>query len=99
MIIVFFFFKASTHQVSGQDLQGNTCSAKAFTPTCGNGIVEPGEDCDPQIGSMTTCCDATDCSWKTSDACQLESTRIDAAYSSTDGKFFYFQVIKVFFSQ
>ena len=28
---------------------------------CGNGIVEPGEDCDPGVGVNSTCCDTTTC--------------------------------------
>jgi hypothetical protein len=28
---------------------------------CGNGIVESGEECDPGIGSNSTCCDVSTC--------------------------------------
>lgn len=56
---------------------GNICSyigSKSFTclvdpnsqhvislQQCGNGIVEPGEDCDPGLNATSACCDVTTC--------------------------------------
>lgn len=36
-----------------------------LTPTCGNGIMEPGEDCDDNSG----CCDPVTCKLKASSMC------------------------------
>lgn len=36
---------------------------------CGNGIVEPGEDCDPGVGRNSTCCDPATCKFTQSAVC------------------------------
>ncbi|PLW37486.1 hypothetical protein PCANC_17304 [Puccinia coronata f. sp. avenae] len=36
---------------------------------CGNGIVEPGEDCDPGQNSNSTCCDAKTCKLRAGAVC------------------------------
>lgn len=41
---------------------------------CGNGIVEKGEDCDPGIGSNSTCCDVATCKFKGSAQCDPDSS-------------------------
>ena len=41
---------------------------------CGNGIVEAGEDCDPGIGSNSTCCDVSTCKFKNGAVCDPDSS-------------------------
>ncbi|PFH50730.1 hypothetical protein AMATHDRAFT_75419 [Amanita thiersii Skay4041] len=41
---------------------------------CGNGIVEPGEDCDPGLGMQSNCCDATTCKFKSGARCDPASS-------------------------
>jgi hypothetical protein len=41
---------------------------------CGNGIVENGEDCDPGMGSNSTCCDSTTCKFKNNAVCDPDSS-------------------------
>ena len=36
---------------------------------CGNGIVESGEDCDPGIGTNSTCCDTATCKFTSGSVC------------------------------
>ena len=36
---------------------------------CGNGIVEAGEECDPGLGSNSTCCDPRTCKFTTGAVC------------------------------
>lgn len=36
---------------------------------CGNGILEPGEDCDPGSNTTSTCCDAKTCKFRTGAVC------------------------------
>ncbi|ORX35582.1 Metallo-peptidase family M12-domain-containing protein [Kockovaella imperatae] len=36
---------------------------------CGNGIVDPGEDCDPGSGSNSSCCDASTCKFVSGAVC------------------------------
>ncbi|TBU37369.1 Metallo-peptidase family M12B Reprolysin-like-domain-containing protein [Dichomitus squalens] len=42
---------------------------------CGNGIVESGEDCDPGLGSNSTCCDASTCKFKKGAVCDPDSSQ------------------------
>lgn len=41
---------------------------------CGNGIVEKGEDCDPGVGSNSTCCDVATCKFKGTAQCDPENS-------------------------
>uniref|UniRef100_A0A8H8CR13 Disintegrin and metalloproteinase domain-containing protein B n=1 Tax=Psilocybe cubensis TaxID=181762 RepID=A0A8H8CR13_PSICU len=41
---------------------------------CGNGIVETGEDCDPGVGSNSTCCDVKTCKFKNNALCDPDSS-------------------------
>ncbi|KAG8935926.1 hypothetical protein FRC02_005681 [Tulasnella sp. 418] len=41
---------------------------------CGNGIVEPGEDCDPGVGTNSTCCDAATCKFTANAKCDPRSS-------------------------
>ncbi|THH12830.1 hypothetical protein EW146_g7321 [Bondarzewia mesenterica] len=41
---------------------------------CGNGIVEDGEDCDPGVGSNSTCCDASTCKFTAGSVCDPDSS-------------------------
>ncbi|KII86485.1 hypothetical protein PLICRDRAFT_44079 [Plicaturopsis crispa FD-325 SS-3] len=41
---------------------------------CGNGIVEPGEDCDPGRGSNSTCCNAATCKFTSGSVCDPDSS-------------------------
>ncbi|KAI0358793.1 hypothetical protein OH77DRAFT_1447894 [Trametes cingulata] len=41
---------------------------------CGNGIVESGEDCDPGIGSNSTCCDLKTCKFTNGAVCDPDSS-------------------------
>ncbi|KAH9949455.1 Metallo-peptidase family M12-domain-containing protein [Amylocystis lapponica] len=41
---------------------------------CGNGIVEEGEQCDPGIGSNSTCCDVSTCQLHVGAACDPDSS-------------------------
>lgn len=41
---------------------------------CGNGIVEPGEDCDPGIGSTSNCCDVATCKFINKALCDPQSS-------------------------
>ena len=41
---------------------------------CGNGIVEDGEDCDPGLGSNSTCCDASTCKFTSGAVCDPDSS-------------------------
>ena len=36
---------------------------------CGNGILEPGEECDPGEGSTSTCCDTSTCKLRSGAVC------------------------------
>lgn len=36
---------------------------------CGNGIVEEGEDCDPGVGSNSTCCNSSTCKFTPGSVC------------------------------
>jgi hypothetical protein len=40
---------------------------------CGNGIVDDGEDCDPGVGSNSTCCDVSTCKFRNGAVCDPES--------------------------
>ncbi|OBZ79276.1 Disintegrin and metalloproteinase domain-containing protein B [Grifola frondosa] len=41
---------------------------------CGNGIVEAGEDCDPGLGSNSTCCDVSTCKFLGNAVCDPDSS-------------------------
>ena len=41
---------------------------------CGNGIVESGEDCDPGIGTNSTCCDVSTCRFTSGAVCDPSSS-------------------------
>jgi hypothetical protein len=41
---------------------------------CGNGIVEPGEQCDPGIGVNSTCCDTSTCQFIGNAVCDPSSS-------------------------
>jgi len=41
---------------------------------CGNGIVEPGEDCDSGTGVDSNCCDAQTCKFKNGAKCDPRSS-------------------------
>ncbi|PPQ90437.1 hypothetical protein CVT25_014955 [Psilocybe cyanescens] len=41
---------------------------------CGNGIVESGEDCDPGVGTNSTCCDVQTCKFKNNAVCDPDSS-------------------------
>jgi hypothetical protein len=41
---------------------------------CGNGIVEPGEECDPGQGTTSSCCDVDTCKFKNNAICDPDST-------------------------
>jgi len=41
---------------------------------CGNGIVEPGEDCDPGSGVTSNCCDSKTCKFKSGAVCDPASS-------------------------
>jgi hypothetical protein len=41
---------------------------------CGNGIVEPGEDCDPGKGVTSPCCDSATCKFVQGAVCDPESS-------------------------
>ncbi|KAH9938983.1 Metallo-peptidase family M12B Reprolysin-like-domain-containing protein [Epithele typhae] len=41
---------------------------------CGNGIVEDGEDCDPGLGSNSTCCDVSTCKFTSGAVCDPDSS-------------------------
>ncbi|EUC65568.1 reprolysin family zinc metalloprotease [Rhizoctonia solani AG-3 Rhs1AP] len=62
----------------------STCLQEADTATqtislqmCGNGIVEAGEgnsDCDPGVGTNSTCCDSTTCKFRANAVCDPSSS-------------------------
>ena len=41
---------------------------------CGNGIVEPGEDCDPGFGRNSICCDSATCKFTHNAVCDPEDS-------------------------
>ena len=41
---------------------------------CGNGIVEQNEECDPGLGSNSTCCDQTICKFRSGAVCDPGSS-------------------------
>ncbi|KAF7785095.1 hypothetical protein Agabi119p4_1260 [Agaricus bisporus var. burnettii] len=41
---------------------------------CGNGIVEPGEDCDPGQGTESDCCDSQTCKFRPGAVCDPQSS-------------------------
>ncbi|KAG8768597.1 hypothetical protein FRC12_005463 [Ceratobasidium sp. 428] len=41
---------------------------------CGNGIVEAGEDCDPGVGTNSTCCDSATCKFTRNAVCDPASS-------------------------
>lgn len=41
---------------------------------CGNGIVEPGEDCDPGVGKTSACCNPTTCTFLPNAVCDPASS-------------------------
>jgi hypothetical protein len=41
---------------------------------CGNGIVEPGEECDPGKGTTSSCCDVNTCKFKNNAICDPDSS-------------------------
>ena len=41
---------------------------------CGNGIVEAGEECDPGLGSNSTCCDVSTCKFIGDAVCDPDSS-------------------------
>ena len=52
----------------GQYFPGATCGIEGFcqTSTCGNGIVETGEDCDEGGSGLDACCNGTTCLYEPS---------------------------------
>ncbi|CAE6436384.1 unnamed protein product [Rhizoctonia solani] len=59
----------------------SSCLQEADTATqtislqmCGNGIVEAGEDCDPGVGTNSTCCDSTTCKFRSNAVCDPASS-------------------------
>ncbi|KAB5593007.1 Reprolysin family zinc metalloprotease [Ceratobasidium theobromae] len=75
---------ASTHLFPGSVLAGSvnsTCLQEADTAKqtislqmCGNGIVEAGEDCDPGVGTNSTCCDSATCKFRQGAVCDPASS-------------------------
>jgi len=41
---------------------------------CGNGIIEAGEDCDPGLGTTSTCCDSATCKFINNAVCDPQSS-------------------------
>ena len=41
---------------------------------CGNGIIEAGEDCDPGIGTTSSCCDSATCKFINNAVCDPQSS-------------------------
>lgn len=59
-----------------------SCLQDAFSPSkplitlqmCGNGIVEPGEQCDPGQGEQSSCCDTKTCQFLSGAVCDPASS-------------------------
>ena len=82
--------RADAHHLQGSLMraksQGVTNTTCLIDPTvstrktislqqCGNGIVEPGEDCDPGKGSNSTCCDVSTCKFASGAICDPSNTQ------------------------
>jgi len=60
------------------------CDAVAMNPTCGNGIIEEGEECEVEYNGE--CC--VECAWSTEADCSGVDAHIDAAFM-TDTNILY----------
>jgi len=80
-----------THLIQSSD----DCVAD-MTTQCGNGIIEPGEQCEvtrlPQ-GTPSSCC--VNCQFSTSNACKAQTTNVDAAFM-WDNSLYIFQGSEVY---
>jgi len=68
-------FDFQTHVITQSDCQADT------TSTCGNGVIEPGETCEPSRlpeGTPASCC--VGCQFSTATQCKARTTSIDAAF-------------------
>ncbi|KAF8680144.1 Sanke disintergrin [Rhizoctonia solani] len=54
--------------------EADTAAQTISLQMCGNGIVEAGEDCDPGVGTNSTCCDSTTCKFRPSAVCDPSSS-------------------------
>lgn len=81
LIVIFPCPPGSLMGVVGSSKTNTTClsdpdssRATLTLQMCGNGIVEPGEDCDPGIGVNSTCCDTTTCKFINDAVCDPQSS-------------------------
>jgi len=80
-----------THEYSSTGCTADT------TSTCGNGNLEPGEQCEPTLlptGSPASCCTAT-CQYSTAAQCATLNNKVDAAFI-WDNALYLFQGDQVF---
>ncbi|KAF8599275.1 hypothetical protein BDV93DRAFT_526223 [Ceratobasidium sp. AG-I] len=54
--------------------EADTAAQTISLQMCGNGIVEAGEDCDPGVGTNSTCCDSKTCKFTTGSVCDPASS-------------------------
>lgn len=54
--------------------EADTATQTISLQMCGNGIVEQGEDCDPGVGTNSTCCDSTTCKFRNNAVCDPASS-------------------------
>ncbi|CAE6500894.1 unnamed protein product [Rhizoctonia solani] len=54
--------------------EADTAKQTISLQMCGNGIVEAGEDCDPGVGTNSTCCDSTTCKFRSGAVCDPASS-------------------------
>ncbi|CCO27877.1 Disintegrin and metalloproteinase domain-containing protein B Short=ADAM B [Rhizoctonia solani AG-1 IB] len=54
--------------------EADTAAQTISLQMCGNGIVEAGEDCDPGVGTNSTCCDSATCKFRANAVCDPASS-------------------------
>ncbi|KAG9088315.1 hypothetical protein FRC06_002104 [Ceratobasidium sp. 370] len=54
--------------------EADTAKQTISLQMCGNGIVEAGEDCDPGVGTNSTCCDSKTCKFTKNAVCDPASS-------------------------
>ncbi|KAG9125452.1 hypothetical protein FRC07_007543, partial [Ceratobasidium sp. 392] len=84
MVMVGWCLQVASRSARGSVLVGSvnsTCLQDADTAKqtislqmCGNGIVEAGEDCDPGVGTNSTCCDSKTCKFTRNAVCDPASS-------------------------